>query len=186
MIKKIIVGVIFSLGLIYIMWPGPTHTTDFSPLPDSLKSVEPGDTYQNPNNAAYYSDFRRKYVTDFYQNQFSYLNIFGIKIPPLRTNHPPEESYTYIRDQQLSTFLEQYNYPLRDSLFVNGFEPFNEQGYPFRLGAHHMLVDGKFYFSKTTIRYYGASAASRLVIYLLIWVSMYFLYKLTKKAVFEK
>lgn len=184
--KKIILIIIFLLGLTYLLWPGPNHVSDFPGLPGSLKSIEPGDTWENPNNAAYYSDFRRAYVIDFYKNQFEHLNILGIKIPPLHSNHPPEEAFTAIRDQQQSTYLEQFTYPLRESLYVNGFEPYDEQGKPWRQGAHHMLLDGKFYLSKTTLRYYGSSIASRVTIYILIWVSLFLLYKVSKKAVMEK
>lgn len=184
--KKTILTIIFLLGLTYLLWPGPNHTNDFPPLPGSLKSVEPGDTWENPNNAAYYSDFRRAYVIDFYRNQMNHLNIFGIQIPAFRKNYPPEEAFTYIRDQQQSTYLEEFSYPLRESLFVNGFEPFDEQGKPYRNGAHHMLIDGTFYATKTTLRYYGSSIQNRIIIYLLIWISIYFIYKITRKAIAEK
>jgi hypothetical protein len=138
--------------------------------PGSLKSDEPGDTYQNPNNAAYFSNFRRQEVIGFYKDQFSYLNIFGFKIPPLNSNHPPEEAFTYIRDQQASTYLEQFAYPLRDALFVNGFEPFDESGKPYRQGATNIFTKEAFFDSKTTIRYFGSSVISRLLVYILIWV----------------
>ena len=184
--KKLIFIVIFLIGLVYLLWPGPTHTSDFPALPDSLKSDEPGDTFQNPNNAAYFSNLRRKQVIEFYKNEFAYLNIFGIKIPPLRSNHPPEEAFTYIRDQQPSTYLEQYSYPLRDSLFINGFEPFDETGKPYRGDAVDIFINGSFYETKTSIRYYGSSTVSRVAVYLLIWVSVILLFKLTKKAVLKK
>jgi len=186
MFKIIILSLIFLLGLTYLLWPGPTHTSDFPPLPNSLKSDEPGDTYQNPNVVAYFSQFRRKEINDFYKNEFSYLNIFGFKIPPLRSNHPPEEAFTHIRDQQPSTYLEQYSYPLRDSLFVNGFEPFDEKGKPYGNGATDIYVNEQFFVSKTTLRYYGSSVFSRVLIYFLIWVGMFFIYKLTKRAITEK
>lgn len=178
---------LFLLGLIYLLWPGPSSINDFPPLPDSMRSDEPGDTWENPDNAAYFSDFRRPYVVDYYKNHFSYLNIFGLIIPPLSSNHPPEEAFTHIRDQQQSTYLEQFSYPLRDAIFVNGFEPFDEQGKPWREGATRMFPNEiRFYDSKTTIRYYSSSIPSRLIVYILIWISMILLYKLTKKAVTEK
>ena len=186
MIKKTVIVVIFLLGLTYLLWPGPSRITDFPPLPDSLKSDEPGDTFQNPNNAAYFSNFRRPEVTSFYKNEFSYLNIFGFKIPPLNSNHPPEEAFTYIRDQQPSTYLEQFSYPLRDALFVNGFEPFDETGKPYREGATTIYTAGSFYDTKTTIRYFDSSPFSRVIVYILIWASGFMLFKLTKKAIFEK
>lgn len=184
--KKILLGIIFLIGLTYLLWPGPTHTSNFSALPNSLKSEEPGDTYQNPNNAAYFSQLRRKGVTNYYKNEFSYLKIFGITIPPIRTNHPPEEAFIYIRDQQPSTYLEQYSYPLRDALFVNGFEPFSETGKPYGMGATDIYINEQYFVSKTTLRYYGSSVTSRIIVYLLIWVGIILLYKLSKKAISEK
>lgn len=184
--KNIILITIFTLGLVYLLWPGPNNINDFPPLPNSLKSDEPGDTYQNPDNAAYFSNLRRKEVTNFYKTQFSYLNIFGFKIPPLRSNHPPEEAFTYVRDQQVSTYLEQFSYPLRDSLFVNGFEPFDETGKPYRVGATDIFVKDNFYLSKTTLHYYDSSVTSRIIIYLLIWASGFMLFKLSKRAIIEK
>lgn len=187
MAAKLLLTAIFILGLTYLIWPGPASINDFPPLPDSLRSDEPGDTWENPNNAAYFSDLRRPEVVKYYKDKFSYLNIFGFKIPPLRSNHPPEEAFTYIRDQQQSTYLEQYSYPLRDALFINGFEPFDEKGKPWREGATTLYPhEIDFYDSKTTIRYYGSSVSSRVVVYILIWVSMILLYKITKKAVSEK
>jgi hypothetical protein len=92
--KRIVLVIIFLLGLTYLLWPGPSKIEDFPPLPDSLRSDEPGDTIQNPDNAAFFSNLRRKNVISFYKEQFSYLHIFGIKIPPLNTNQPPEEAFT--------------------------------------------------------------------------------------------
>jgi hypothetical protein len=122
-IQRVFFVAIFILGLVYMIWPGPTGINDIPALPDSVKSSEPGDTTQVANVAAYFSNMRRKEVTDFYRHQFGYLKIFGVVIPPIKLNRPPEEAYTYIRDQQASTYLEEYAYPLRDSIFVNGFEP---------------------------------------------------------------
>jgi len=183
--NRIILITLFLLGLIYLTWPGPRLISDFPPLPNSLQSDEPGDTYQNPNNAAFFSDLRRPDVISYYQNEFSYLNIFGIQIPPLRSNHPPEEAFIYVRDQVPSTYLEQLSYPLRDSLFINGFEPFDEQGKHYREGATEIYVKDGFYKTKTTLRYFGSSISSRLLIYILIWGSGYLIFKLSKKAITE-
>ena len=184
--KRLITLLFFGLGLIYILWPTPSLDKNIPPLPQSLKSDEPGDTTQVKNVAAYFSNYRRSEAVKFYKDQFSYLNIFGFTIPPIRLNHPPEEAFTYIRDQQPSTFLEQYTYPLRDSLFVNGFEPFDEKGKPYRDGATDIYVNGSFYETKTTLRYFGSSAATRLVIYILIWICLIALLKLSRKATIEK
>jgi hypothetical protein len=185
-IQRVFFVAIFILGLVYMIWPGPTGINDIPALPDSVKSSEPGDTTQVANVAAYFSNMRRKEVTDFYRHQFGYLKIFGVVIPPIKLNRPPEEAYTYIRDQQASTYLEEYAYPLRDSIFVNGFEPFNEQGKPYKLGATDIQIDGVFYDTKTTLRYYGSSLIWRLILYFGIWIGMYFTFQTIKEIVRKK
>jgi hypothetical protein len=183
---RIILGVIFFLGLIYLILPGPTRIEDFPPLPNSVKSTEPGDTYQHPNIAAYFSDLWRGDVTGYYYSSFNHLyceKIFGILpnpicyIPPIRLNHPPEQSFTYIRDQQLTTYLEEYLYPMRESFFVNGYEPYDMQGVQFDFRSQPLVVNGREYPTKTTIRFYPSNPLYRVLVYIGIWVSMYFLWK---------
>lgn len=178
--------IIFFVGLIYILAPGSHSINDIPPLPDSLKSEEPGDTYQNPNIAAYYSNLRRDFVTQFYQQQIDKLNFWGLNIPPTRLNHPPEEAFSYVKDQSRTKYLEQYFYPLRDSLFVNGYEPFDTNGKRFDLIAYPILINGKYYTSKTTLRYYHAPVFWRLVIYFGSWLSFLLLAKLFKIAIQER
>lgn len=186
MIFRKLLVLIFVIGLVYLIWPGPSSINEIPALTGSLKSDEPGDTTQNKNIAAYFSNSRRKDVTGFYQEKFGYLNFFGFKIPPIRMNLPPEEAFTYIRDQQPSTYLEQYVYPFRDSLYVNGFEPFDEKGKEYRKGATQINIKGSFYLSKTTVRYYGSSVALRVIIYILAWLSLILIYKLFRKALTDK
>ncbi len=177
--------IFFLLGLVYILAPGPKSIDYFPALPGSLKSNEPGDTYQNPNTTAYFSDVRRKEATRFYKTSFEHLEIFGLKLPSIRLNHPPENSFTYIRDQQLSTYLEEYLYPLRESLFVNGYEPFDENGKPFHRGITNIFINGKFYQTKTTIKYYPSSVYFKLIIYLAIWVALIAFVKVLTRSIKE-
>lgn len=185
MIKKITLTLLFLFGLTYLLWPGPSSIQDIPALPESVKSTEPGDTVQNPNVAAYFSNLRRQEVTKFYRQQFSYLKIFGISISPIKLNRPPEEAYTYIRDQQPTTYLEEYVYPFRDSIYVNGFEPFDEKGKAYKKGATDIFINGNFYDTKTTIRYYGSSLIWRVLVYIGIWIGFYFMY-LTVKEILKK
>lgn len=178
MIRRILLVAVFLAGLWYLIYPGPSSISNFTLLPDSLKSDEPGDTIQNPNIAAYFSDSRRKFVTNYYKDSFSYLKIFGLTIPPIRLNHPPERAFDYIRDQQRSTYLEEYVYPLRDSLFVNGYEPFNEDGKPFDKVSLAIFIGDRYYQTKTTIRFYPSSPYVRVVVYSTLWLTAIFLYKL--------
>lgn len=183
MFKQVIFSLLFFAGFFYLIMPGPSSIGDIAPIPGSLKSKEPGDTIQVPNIAAYFSNDRRKEVTGFYTGEFTYLKFLGFSIPPIKLNHPPEEAYTYIRDQQASTYLEQYTYPLRDSIFVNGYEPFDINGKIYKRGATSIFIEGNYYDTKTTIRYYPSSVMWRIAIYFGIWISGYFLVK-TAKLIF--
>lgn len=170
---------IFLLGLTYLIFPGPTSINDIPGLPGSLKSHEPGDTTQTPNIAAYFSNFRRESVTSFYKQTFSNLHF---NLPVFKFNHPPEEAFTYIRDQQPSTFLEEYSYPLRDSLYVNGFEPFDRTGKSYRRGATSIVIENTFFESKTTLRFYNSSIFWRIFVYIGIWFCALVMIRIFRKA----
>lgn len=170
MFKKTILAILFIVGLIYLIIPGPESISDFPGPPGAVKSDEPGDTYQNPNIAGYYGDKRRNFVVNYYKNFYETIKIGEIKIPSLRLNHPPEEAFKYIRDQQRSTYLEEYVYPLRGSIFVNGYEPFDENGKKFNFGSYPLDYKEKIYPTKVTIRYYYVPVSIRIGIYVLYWV----------------
>lgn len=183
---RIFFGIIFILGLVYILAPGPQSINDIPPLPGSLKSEEPGDTYQNPNISAYFSNYRRKFVTKYYRDEFGSLNFWGLKIPPIRLNHPPEEAFRYIRDQERTKYLEQYFYPLRDAIFVNGYEPSDENGKKFDSISVPIYINGYYFTSKTTLRYYHSPLLVRLAVYFISWIFLLILIKLFKKAIYTK
>lgn len=172
MILKIITVSIFIMGFVYILSPGPSSVDDFPPMPDSLKSNEPGDTYQLPNIAAYFSDFDREGITSFYKNAYQKFHFFGF-FPPITLNHPPEYARQKIRNEQVSTFLEEYVYPLRGSIFVNGYEPFVENEMKKKnhnFVGDHIHINGRYFISKTTLRFYPADFFGRVVVYLGIWL----------------
>lgn len=180
--SRAIIIIFFLLGLIYLLWPGPNEVSDFPPLPDSLKSDEPGDTYQTPNIAAYFSQQDRAGITQFYKDWYKSAN-FGF-LPPIVLNHPPEEAHQFVRDQQVSTFLEEYVFPLRGSIFVNGYEPLVENSIKNRASnffGNMIHINGNYYVSKTTLRYHPVPVIWRLVVYAGIWISILGIYKLTKK-----
>lgn len=186
--KKILI-VVFILGLIYILTPGPSSIDDFSSLSNSVKSNELGDTIQNPNVAAYFSDFDRNGITGFYRNDFANKFFFGGLIPPFTLNYPPKDANTDIRDQLHVTFLEEYTYPLKGSIFVGGYEPFIENE---MLGREHFFIrdhiqvikqSDRYFNSKTTLRFYPANWIVSILVYLGIWIASITLYKLSRKAV---
>lgn len=189
---RVILFVLFLAGLVYLILPGPTRIEDFPPLPNSVKSDEPGDTYQNPNIAAYFSNEWRKEATGFYLKEFQALHcekLFGIfpnpicYIPPIRLNHPPELAFEYIRDQQLTTYLEEYLYPMRESIFVNGYEPYDKSGRPFDGKSQPLTANGVEYPTKTTLRYYPSNTFSRVFVYIASFCLMTILFKEFRRAI---
>ena len=185
--KRAILIIVFVLGLIYILLPGPSSVFDFPPLPNSIKSDLDGDTWQNPNIAAYFSDFRREEITKFYKSFFSRSIFLGIPLPIISLNRPPEEAYKYVRDQQESTFLEEYVFPLRGSIFVNGYEPRVENDMRGRQESddyigHFVKYNDKLYVSKTTLRFYPSNIFARVITYLGIWLTLVWFYKQSLKT----
>lgn len=188
--KRALLICLFVLGLIYLVLPGPAKISDFPALPNSVKSGLDGDTWQNPNIVAYFSDFRRDDITKFYKNFFNKSIFFGIPLPIISLNHPPEEAYRYIRDQQESTFLEEYTFPLRETIFVNGYEPRTEhimrgKDTTDRVGNTIKYGDNR-YNSKATLRYYPSNVVIRILVYVGIWLGFIWLYKISKKLAIQQ
>lgn len=154
---------LFIVGTFYLSLPAPK---DFPPLPNSVKSVEPGDTEQIANVSAYYTDMSREEVVNFYYDYFSKSPFFNIPLPTYRLNHPPERIREVLRETQQSTFVEEIVHPLRESVFVNGFEwnndPFTE---PEGRAKNILIVNGKTYQFKVTLFYQESQAWQRLLVF---------------------
>ncbi len=165
--------------LLYLLIPGPSSIKDFPTLPSSVKSNLEGDTIQVPNISAYFSDNYRSFATNFYKN--SYENSVLMPLLPIRLNYPPEFAYMAIMDQTRSTYLEEYIYPLRDSLYVNGYEPFYENGKPKFWGSVKADEENGTYFNKTTLRYYPSSYLVRVIVWLGIILSISFIWKVGRR-----
>lgn len=176
---------VFSIGLlIYMIWPGPGKIDQFGPLPNSVKSTLEGDTIQIPNVSAYFSDNYRDFVVPFYQNKYWVVTL--LPFPPYRLNYAPEYSWTVIKKHTDSTYLEELVYPLRGSLYVNGLEPFTPSGEPRWWGAGEFQEGGKATETKVTLRYYPSSVFVRFIVWVGIVSSIFFLYKLSKRIIFNK
>lgn len=164
-----------------MIWPGPTKISDFPALPSSDKSKLAGDTIQIPNVAAYFSQNYREFVVPYYLK--NYQSLSKLPFPAIRLNHPPEFSWLTIKKHTDSTYLEELVYPLRHSLFVNGFEPFSSDGQPRWWGATKFEVDGQSWYTKTTLRFYPSPVFVRILVWFGIIVSIFLLYKLGKKII---
>lgn len=183
MIKKNLFIAFSVLLLVYMFWPGPTKIADFKALPDSAKSTRSGDTVEIPNVSGYFSNNYRDFVTSFYFN--NYKGKTALPFPPLRINHPPEYSWVMIFRNTDSTYLEEFVYPLRDSLFVNGFEIAHPDGTPIFWGGPQMVEAGKNWYTKTTLRFYPVNIVVKTVVWAEIVFSLFLLFKLGKRIVKE-
>ncbi len=91
-----------------------------------------------------------------YQKQLTKSNFLGFLLPTYRLNYPPEEAQTLIRDQTRSTFLEEIVHPLRESFFVNGFEPKDPKD--------AILIEEKNWRQKITVRLVPSNTLARLAV----------------------
>lgn len=175
-----ILFIVFSITLlVYMLWPGQNSISQFPPLPSSEKSTLEGDTIQITNVSAYFSDNFREFVVPFYST--TYQKLTNLPFPPLKLNHPPEYSWIAIKRHTDSTYIEELIYPLRDSLYVNGFEPLNSEYMPKWWGASKFEVGGKQYFTKTTLRFYPSPVWVRIFVWFGIVLALLFVLKLGKK-----
>ena len=178
--KKLYIGFCLLL-LIYMIMPGPSKITDFKALPSSDKSTLEGDTTQIPNVSAYFSNNFRNFIVRFYLADYQQKT--WLPFPPLRLNHPPEYSWNVIKKHTDSTFLEELVYPLRDSLYVNGLEPFYFDGSPKFWGSTKFEIDGNGWFTKTTLRFYPSPLWAKVLTWFGITISIFLIYRLTRKII---
>jgi hypothetical protein len=138
--------------LFYLSLPSQT----FPPPPqDALQSNEPGDT-ETSLRRAYFTNDTRQEIMQHYNNQLTKSAFFDLTLPTYRLNYPPEDAQALIRDQTRSTFLEEIVHPLRESVFVNGFEPKDPKD--------AIYIGDITWRQKIIIRYVPSSAWVRLVV----------------------
>lgn len=169
-IKFLILATIFILGVIYLSLPTPS-------LPDlrnSGRSDEEGDTWQHPDQKGFYSNLTRSEVLSDIQTK-SIIHVFGLALPLYRLNYPPEDAYPLVRDQLKSNYLEEIVYPLRNSTFVNGWEP-KKAPENVNLAPDEITeisLHGVAYDAKITLRPVDSAVWARLLIWTLIFPSAY-------------
>lgn len=136
---------------------------------DSVQSLELADT-ETPWRRAYFTNYTRKEVLNYYQKQLSRAHFFNMPLLTYRLNYPPEEASLLIRDQTRSTFLEEIVQPFRASLFVDGFEPKDPKDDIWYKGVH--------YRQKIIVKYAPSWLISRLFI---IGLGLFLLLKLLRE-----
>lgn len=179
-LKIFLAVLIYLLGVTYLVLPTP-HTPNLS---SAVRSDEAGDTWQHPDQKGFYTNMTRGEVLEEMQNKFA-LTLNGFTIPSYRLNYRPEESFQFVRDQVSSNYLEEIVYPMKDSLFVNGYEPknapVNRNIDPAYLPG--ILYKNTYYLSKVTLRPVTSSIPSRILIWTLIFPAAYLVVKSLEKTI---
>lgn len=179
MFKKIYLLFGFLIS-VYLLLPSPKLPPP--DLPESIKSMEPGDTVQIPNVSAYFTDKSRQEILNFYTDYFSKSFFLGVPLPTFRLNHPPEYAKQIIRDTTQSYYFEEVVHPFRESLFINGFEWENDVFTPLEARSQNaILVDGKVWKSKVTLRWRASNFIVRLIVFWLEWGMLWTVLSLWKK-----
>lgn len=173
---KILILVVYLLGIFYLVLPGPVIPN----LEPALKSVEPGDTTQMPGIWAYYTNLSRQEAVSYYKKAFSRSSFLNIPLPTYILNHPPEYVRETIRDTQQSNFYEEIVQPFRESLFVSGWVPKEDKVYLAQSlkPITKFIVDGQDYDAKITLNYVRSPIWARI----LVWTGIIFAFILVFKA----
>jgi len=176
---KIVFGLIYLTGLFYLVLPSPIPPE----LSQSWRSTEEGDTWQNPEQKGYYSNLTRIEVVGEMEKKFS-LKLLGSPIFGFRLNYPPEEAGNLVRDQLKSSYLEEIVHPLRESLFVNGWEPENDPKMKALPPAKRsdLIANGKVYQAKITIKPVYSAVWSGVLVWSLIFPATALVFKSLKHS----
>jgi len=160
---KITVAVVYLLGVIYLVLPEPVIPN----LEPALKSNEPGDTVQMPGVWAYYTDLSRQEVVDFYYQAFAKSPFLNIPLINYRLNHPPEYAQETIIDTHKNNFYEELVHPLRESLFISGWIPKEDQVYlaKNKKPITEFEVDGQIFQGKMTLYHVSSPLWARIFIW---------------------
>lgn len=141
------------LALGYLSIPLP-HIPE---LTNAVRSTLPGDTTQLQNVSGFFTNLSRTEVITFYK-----ANLNG----PMRIqlNHPPEKSKEVITDTIQSYYLEEFVFPFKGSVFVNGYDWQNDVfTKPEKRIANKLIFNGVEYQSKITVKSYPTSLPQRLI-----------------------
>lgn len=164
---------IYLVGLHYLTLPTPKLPS----LDDSARSDEPGDTVQNPDQAAYYT-FRdsRPGILGELQEKFSLSDGLGKRLE-YRLNYRPEEVGEFVRDQLRSYYLEEVIHPFRESLFINVFDPAKSPMVDDeKRGQARMFLHGRYYPIKVTLRPVYSGETGRVIVWMLMFPAIYAVY----------
>lgn len=160
--KKVLFFLITLFFLLLILYVFPKSPDFPEPPVEFVQSSEPADV-ETSLRRGYYTNLTRDEVMNYYKKVFN--DEFNFYTP--RLNYPPEEAQSTIRDQTKSTFLEEIVHPLRESLYINGFEPKSEE--------YAQFYDGIRYNQKIIVKYIPSPVWIRLVVLVGSLIATYFL-----------
>lgn len=165
-VKKVPNLLLLGLALIsglYFGIPSP----DFPRQPhDSVQSLEDADA-ETPSRRTYFTNLSREEILAHYEKELQ-RGIF-IPLPTYRVHHPPEDAYTLIRDQTRSVHLPEIIHPIRESLFVNFFEP--------KFAKDEIWYKGVHYQRRVTLKYVPTHVLPRVLINLAAVVFIWYVAK---------
>lgn len=151
--SKFLILYLLNIPLIYYL------LTPFPMAPDlaqELRSDLPGDTIQVPNIKAFFTNWNRSQVISYYRS--------NLPEPYILLNHPPERAKEVVRDEIQSYYLQEFVFPLKGSIYINGYEWKNDVFTPEVSRVKNKILVGKTaYDSKITIRWYPAAPFERLL-----------------------
>lgn len=166
--------ILFSaVYLFYLAIPTPPFP---EPPSGALQSAEPADQ-ETTFRRGYFTDLSREEVLTYYENQFASSTIFTLPFLSYRRNYRPEDAYGIIRDQTRSTFLEEIIHPFRESLYINGFEPKQDKD--------KILIEGKEWKQKITLKWVPSSLIARLGVGVLTLVCIYLIFKAIIRLIYS-
>ena len=164
--------------LFYVALPTPSFP---NALPSgSLQSEEPGDIEDFKNRRAYFTDQAREEVIEFHKDYLENVYFYGytIPLPTYRLNYRPEDAMIYIKDLTRSWYLEEIVHPFRETFFVNGFVLQSEKD--------TIIIEGRHFEQKITVRYYKSEIWFRVGLALLSIVVTYLLIREWGRTLFLK
>lgn len=173
-------AIVYVVGLVYLILPSPQYPN----LTGGARSDEPGDTWQHPDQKGFYTNLDRANVLHDIQSQFS-IKFAGLTIPNFRLNYRPEEASIYVRELLQSYYLEEIIYPLRESIFVNGWEPKKSPDFKNILAKDipEISLHGVAYNSKITLKPNYSPVWARILIWTLAFPTAYLTSMSIKKSV---
>ncbi|MFZ2153262.1 MAG: hypothetical protein WAV41_04445 [Microgenomates group bacterium] len=171
--KKIIFSIIFTLNIFFVFYL-ITPLPQIPDLANSQKSDLPGDTTQQKNISGYFTNLSRTEVITFYKANLN--GPFRIQL-----NHPPEKSKQIIGDTTQSYYLEEFVFPFKGSVFINGFD-WQKDVFtrPEKRIANKLYYHDVEYQSKITVKSFPTSLLQRIIFFVLgetILFLIYFSYR---------